>query len=77
MDILLTIIVMIKTTMPNVTGMVEHVVTNKMMDGIALAQNANVKVSRPLSCINTSFQDSTDCSSFEPLSVPDFVKLTP
>ena len=36
---------MMKPTMLNVIGMVEHVVTTKMMDGIALAQNANVLVS--------------------------------
>ena len=42
---LLTISAMMKTTMLDVIGMVEHVVTNKTMDGIALAQNANVLVS--------------------------------
>ena len=43
---LLTISAMMKTTMLDVIGMVEHVVINKMMDGIPLAQNANVFVSR-------------------------------
>ena len=45
MDLLLTISAMMNTTMLNVIGMVEHAVTNKTMDGIALAQNANVLVS--------------------------------
>ena len=45
MDLLLTISAMMSITMLNVIGMVEHVVATKMMDGIALAQNANVLVS--------------------------------
>ena len=36
---------MMKATMLNVIGMVEHVVTNRMMDGTIFAQNANVLVS--------------------------------
>ena len=42
----LTISAMMKTTYLNVIGMVEHVATTKMMDGIPLALNANVLVSR-------------------------------
>ena len=45
---LLTISAMMKTTMLDVIGMVEHVVINKIMDGIALAQNANALVSSKL-----------------------------
>ena len=41
---LLIISVMMRTIMLNVIGMVEHVVTTKMMDGIPIAQNANVLV---------------------------------
>ena len=41
----MTITAMMNTTMLNVIGMVEHAVTNKMMDGIPRAQNANVFVS--------------------------------
>ena len=39
------ITVMMKATMLNVIGMVEHVVTTKTMDGIPIVQNANVFVS--------------------------------
>ena len=42
---LLTISAMMKTTMLDVIGMVEHAVTTKMMDGIHIVQNANVLVS--------------------------------
>ena len=42
---LLTISAMMKTTMLDVIGMVEHAVKTKMMDGIPLAQTANVSVS--------------------------------
>ena len=42
----MTISVMMLATLLNVTGMVEHVVTTKMMDGIPIVQNANVFVSR-------------------------------
>ena len=45
---LLIISAMMKTTMLDAIGMVELVVTTKMMDGIPIAQNANVSlVSRP------------------------------
>ena len=43
---LLTFSAMMKTTMLDVIGMVEHVVKTKMMDGTPLAQNANVLVGR-------------------------------
>ena len=49
----LTISAMMKTTMLHVIGMVEHAVTTKMMDGIPLAQNANVLVSRLFLQCNT------------------------
>ena len=42
---LLIISAMMKTTMLDAIGMVELVVTTKMMDGIPIAQNANVLVS--------------------------------
>ena len=43
---LLTISAMMKTTMLDAIGMVEHVVKHKMTDGMTFAQNANVFVSR-------------------------------
>jgi len=41
-----TISAMMKTIMLHVIGTVEHVAITKMMDGIPLARNANVLVSR-------------------------------
>ena len=63
MDLLLTISAMMNITMLNVIGMVEHVVATKMMDGIALAQNANVLVSNAYLGCNAVLVSAKVCKS--------------